>query len=144
MSDEPNEVDGDGSSRQDRSSAFRGPGGTQGGVLEFVGGVALFVLGFYLVLSRVMVFSYFPRWFGDNTFGITMIPFLIGLGMLFFNGKSIVGWVLTGLGLLVIFAAVVASLTFNFQPTSLFHTLLIFGCLAGGLGLMARALRDHG
>jgi len=106
--------------------------------------VALFVLGFYLVLSRVMVFSYFPRWFGDNTFGIMMIPFLIGVGMLFFNGKSIVGWVLTGLGLLVIFAAVVASLTFNFQPTSLFHTLLIFGSLAGGLGLMARALRDHG
>lgn len=131
--------DGDG----DRGVS-RGPGGTSGGALEFVGGMGLFALGFYLVFSRVVVFSYYPRWFGESTFGITMIPFLIGVGMLFFNGKSIVGWVLTGLGLLVILASVIASLTFNFLPTSLFNTLLIFGCLAGGLGLMARALRDHG
>lgn len=129
--------------RDDRSG-FRGPGGTRGGVLEFVCGMALFAIGLYLVLSRVTVFSYFPRWFGDHTVGITLIPFLIGIGMLFFNGKSIVGWVCTGLGMLAILGAVIASLTFNFLPTSLFHTLLIFGCMAGGLGLMARALRDHG
>ncbi len=123
---------------------FRGAGGTPGGVLEFLGGVALFALGLYLVLSRVTVFSYFPRWFGDHTFGITMIPFVAGVGILFFNGRSIVGWACTGLGLLAILGAVVASLTFNFVPTSLVHTLIIFGCMAGGVGLMARAFRDHG
>lgn len=137
-------IENDGSSGGDDRGASRGPGGTSGGVLEFVGGMCLFALGFYLVFSRVVVFSYYPRWFGDSTFGITMIPFLIGVGVLFFNGKSILGWTLTGLGLLVVLASVVASLTFNFLPTSLFNTLLIFGCLAGGLGLMARSLRDHG
>jgi hypothetical protein len=144
MSEGVNGGDRSGASDGSVPGANRGPGGTSGGTLEFVCGLGLFALGFYFVFSRVVVFSYFPRWFGDHTFGITMIPFLIGVGMLFFNGRSIVGWALTGLGLLVIFGAVVASLTINYMPTSLFSTLMIFGCLAGGLGLMARALRDHG
>lgn len=124
--------------------AFRGPGGSSGGIFEFAGGIGLFALGFYLVGSRVTISSYFPRWFGDHTFGITLIPFLIGVGFLFFDGRSIVGWVLSSLGLLAILAGVLTSLSLNFEPTSLFHTLIIFGCIAGGVGLMARAFRDHG
>jgi hypothetical protein len=122
---------------------FRGPGGTPGGILEFVIGLGLLVLGGYLVMSRVMVYSAFPSWFGDHTFGITLLPVLFGIGILFFNGRSILGWVLTAAGLLVIFAGVIASLSIGFQPTNLFNTLIIFGLLAGGIGLLARSLRAH-
>ena len=129
--------------RQERERGFAGPGGTSGGVAEFVVGLGLFLVGAYLVTSRVTVYSGFPRWFGDHTFGITMIPFLLGLGMLFFNGRSILGWVLAGGGLVIIFAGILASLSIAFEPTSLFATLLIFGLMAAGAGLMARALRAH-
>jgi hypothetical protein len=122
---------------------FAGPGGTSGGVLEFVVGFGLFALGAYFVTSRVTVFSGFPQWFGDYTFGITLVPFLIGLGMLFFDGRSILGWVLAGAGLLAILGGVLMSLRITFEPTSLFHTLVIFGLLAAGAGVMARALRSH-
>ncbi len=129
--------------RESEPHRFAGPGGTSGGFLEFFVGLGLFVVGGYLVMSRVTVYSGFPRWLGDHTFGITLIPFLIGLGMLFFNGRSILGWLLAGGGLLVIFAGIIASLSLAFEPTSLFATLVIFGLMAAGAGLMARALRSH-
>ena len=123
---------------------FRGPGGTPGGVLEFVIGIGLVALGGYLVMSRVIVFSGFPAWFGDHTFGITLLPVLFGIGVLFFNGKSILGWALAGLGLLVIFGGVIASLSIAFQPTNLFNVLIIFGLVAGGLGLPPGLLGGFG
>jgi hypothetical protein len=133
----------DDSERDESGRGFPGPGGTSGGVVEFVVGLGLFILGAYLVTNRVTVYSGFPRWFGDHTFGITLIPFLLGLGVLFFDGRSILGWVLAGGGLLVIFAGIIASLSIAFEPTSLFATLVIFGLMAAGAGLMARALRAH-
>jgi hypothetical protein len=129
--------------REGGGRRFAGPGGTAGGAVEFVVGLGLFVVGSYLVMSRVTVYSGFPRWFGDHTFGITLIPFLAGLAMLFFDGRSILGWALAGGGLAVIFAGIIASLSLAFAPTSLFATLVIFGLMAAGAGLMAPALREH-
>lgn len=122
---------------------FAGPGGTSGGVLEFVLGMVLFIAGAYMVMSRVTVWSGFPNWFGANTFGYTLVPFMLGVGMLFFNGRSVLGWILAGGALVAIFAGIVMSLSMSFAPTSLFGALVIFGLLAAGAGLMARALREH-
>jgi hypothetical protein len=36
------------------------------------------------------------------------------------------------------------NLHIYFQPTSLFNTLVMLVLLAGGVGLLARSLRDHG
>lgn len=128
---------------RDDGRGFVGPGGTSGGALEFVVGLGLFALGAYLVISRVTVYSGFPRWFGDSTFGITLIPFLLGIGLLFFDGKSVLGWILSVASLLAILGGVLTSLTIAFAPTSLFHTLVIFGLIAAGFGVIARSLRAH-
>jgi hypothetical protein len=64
--------------------------------------------------------------------------------ILFFNGRSVLGWALTAIGTLIILAGIVANLHLYFQPTSLFDTLLMLGLLAGGLGLIARSLRPQG
>ena len=71
------------------------------------------------------------------------MPLLIGVGVLFFDGKSKIGWILTVGGFLTILAAVLMSLSIHWAPTSLFNTLLMFGLLAGGLGLVARSLRAY-
>jgi hypothetical protein len=68
---------------------------------------------------------------------------LIGIGLLFFSGRNIIGWLLTAGGALFIFAGVIANLHIYFQPTSLFNTMVMLILLAGGLGLIARALRPH-
>ena len=76
-----------------------------------------------------------------NTFGLSLIPFIIGIGFLFYNGKSVTGWLLTIAGLVIILAGILMSLHIYFQPTSLFNTLIMLVLLFGGLGLIIRSLR---
>ena len=78
---------------------------------------------------------------GYNSFGLSLIPFILGVGLLFFNGKSVIGWLLLLAGLVVIGAGILANLRIYFQPTSLFNTLLMLALLAGGIGMIARSLK---
>jgi hypothetical protein len=122
---------------------LRNPGGTSGGLTEFLAGVAMVVAGGYLLTSRVMVTSGGWTLWGYDAFGLSMVPLLVGIGILFFNGRSVLGWLLLFAGAVIILAGIIASLRIWFQPTSLFNTVLILGLLAGGIGLVARALRPH-
>ena len=119
----------------------RGAGGTPGGLGEFFIGLAMAAGGGYLLLNQVTVTSGYWQFGGYNAFGISLIPLLIGIAMLFFNGQSKLGWVLTALGALVILLGIITNLSIFFRPTSLFNTLIILGLLAGGIGLIARSLR---
>jgi multisubunit Na+/H+ antiporter MnhF subunit len=123
---------------------MKGAGGTPGGVETFLAGSAMVVAGGYLLLTRVTVISTGWHFYGYSAFGLSLFPLLIGIGLLFFNGRSIPGWVLTSAGALIIVVGIVANLGIYFQPSSLFDTLLILGLIAGGLGLVARALKAAG
>jgi len=124
--------------------SMKGAGGTTGGVGLFLGGAAMVVAGGYLLLTRVTVASGGWRVWGYNAFGLSLLPLLVGIGVLFYNGKSLVGWGLTFAGSIIIFAGIIANLRIYFQPSSLFDTIMILGLLAGGIGLVARSLRAHG
>jgi hypothetical protein len=102
------------------------------------------VAGGYLLLTRVTVTSGLWQLWGYNAFGLSLVPLLVGIGLLFFDGRSLAGWFLTAAGALIILVGIIANLHVYFRPTSLFDTLLILGLLAGGLGLVARSLRDQG
>jgi hypothetical protein len=121
---------------------MKGAGGTTGGVGMFLGGAAMVVAGGYLLLTRVTVVSGGWRFYGYDAFGLSLVPLLVGIGMLFFNGKSIAGWLLAAAGALIIFVGIIANLHIYFQPSSLFDTLLILTLIAGGIGLVARSLRE--
>ncbi|MEN3331827.1 MAG: hypothetical protein V7641_1192 [Blastocatellia bacterium] len=120
---------------------FKGPGGTPGGVGMFLFGLALAIAGGYLIMNQVQVTSGYWQWWGPNTFGLTLLPLVIGIGLLFFNGKSIAGWLLAGGGAVIIFVGILSNLQIYFQQTSLFNTILMLTLFAAGLGLMARALK---
>jgi hypothetical protein len=120
---------------------MRGAGGTPGGVGTFIAGAVMVVAGGYLLLTRVTVASGGWTLWGYNAFGLSLLPLLVGIGMLFFNGRSIGGWALTGAGAVIIVAGILANLHIYFQSTSLFDTLVILGLLAAGIGLVARSLR---
>jgi uncharacterized protein len=121
----------------------RGAGGTSGGVFEFLLGLAMAIGGGYLFLNQVTVTSSFWTMWGYNAFGLTLLPLLIGIGLLFFNGRSKAGWLLTFGGAVIIVIGIIANLTVFWHSTSLFNTLIIFTLLAGGLGLVARSLKEH-
>ena len=122
----------------------RGAGGTPGGVGTFLLGAAMVVGGGYLLLTRVTVASGGWTLWGYNAFGLSLLPLLVGIGVLFFNGRSLLGWGLTGAGALIIVAGILANLHIYFQATSLYDTLIILGLLAAGIGLVARSLRAQG
>jgi uncharacterized protein len=116
------------------------PGGTPGGVGQFFAGLAMLTAGAYLLLSQVTVTTGWRLW-GFDSFGLALLPLLIGIGVVFFDGRSKLGWLLVFVGAVIIFAGIIANLDIYFRPTSLFNTLAILTLLAGGLGLIARAVR---
>ena len=119
-----------------------GAGGTPGGVGQFFIGLMCAVAGGWLLTNQVQVTSGgFWSFYGVSSFGLSLIPFLVGTGMIFFNGKSVVGWLLLAAGITIIIVGVLANLRIYFQPTSLFNTLMMLGLLAGGIGAMAAALK---
>lgn len=122
----------------------RGAGGTPGGLGEFFLGLVMAIAGAYLIVNRVVVSSSFWSIGGYNTFGLSLIPLIFGIGILFFNGKSVIGWLLLITGIVIIFAGILMNLQMYFQATSLFGTIVMLVLLAGGIGLIFRALAPHG
>jgi predicted membrane channel-forming protein YqfA (hemolysin III family) len=119
----------------------RGAGGTPGGVGTFLIGLVMAVAGAYLLTSQVVVTSGAWTLWGYNSFGLSLLPLLFGVGLLFFSGKSWLGWLLTIAGVVIILAGILMNLSIYFRPTSLFNTVIMLVLLAGGLGLIARSLR---
>lgn len=122
---------------------FNGAGGTPGGIGEFFLGLLLAVAGAYLLTTQVTVSSSHWTMWGYNTFGLSLLPLIFGVGLLFFNGKSIIGWILLFVGVVIIFMGIITNLQIYFQPTSLFNTITMLVLLAGGIGLIARSLISH-
>ena len=130
-----------------KTRKFEGAGGSPGGVGEFFVGLLVAAIGFYLLFSHVQVHSSYWSFMGfggtGRSFGISLIPLLFGIGILFVNGKSVIGWLLSVGGLLFILAGILMNLDIYFQPTTLMNTLIMLFMIAAGLGLIVKGLRPH-
>lgn len=124
-------------------SEIKGAGGTSGGFIEFFLGLGMAVAGAYLLTNQVIVSSSIWSLWGFSSFGLSLVPLIFGIGFLFFNGKSIVGWILLMIGVVIIFAGILMNLHIFFKPTSLFNTIVMLVLLAGGIGLVARGIMPH-
>ncbi|MGQ0642378.1 MAG: hypothetical protein ACT4P6_16645 [Gemmatimonadaceae bacterium] len=78
---------------------------------------------------------------GGTPGGMSLIPLLLGIGLLFFTGRSLFGWLLTGAGAVIILAGIIGNMQIYFRGTSLFDTLLMLGLMAAGIGLVAASLK---
>ena len=68
---------------------------------------------------------------------------LFGFAIVFFNGRSTIGWMLVVGGALFILAGVIMNMHIYFKQESLFNTLLTLVLLVGGLGLIVRAIHPR-
>jgi hypothetical protein len=123
---------------------FRNPGGTPGGTRAFLLGLVMIVVGGYLLLNQVQVHGgyWYFGWLGGygRSFGITLLPLLFGIGILFYDGRSFAGRLLIGIGALVIVTGIIANLDIQFVGTSLFALLVMLVLVVGGVGLVVRAV----
>ncbi len=122
---------------------MKGAGGTPGGAGMFLAGLVMLAAGCYLLLTRVTVTSGIWQLYGMNAFGLSLLPLLVGVGLLFFNGRSTAGRLLTVVGAAIILAGILMNMSIYFRPTSLFDTLVMLVLMAGGLGFIARSLKSQ-
>ncbi|MGL4239723.1 MAG: hypothetical protein ACRCTI_01290 [Beijerinckiaceae bacterium] len=118
-----------------------GAGGTPGGLAQFFIGLGLAAVGAYLLTKQVTVQTGYWTLGGYNAFGLSLVPFMLGVGLLFFDGNSKAGFLLLFVGVLIIAAGIIMNLSIYFQPTSLFNTLMMIGMTAAGIGLLLRGLK---
>lgn len=123
---------------------LRDVGGTPGGFGTFILGLALAVAGGYLLMQQVDVHGGYWAW-GDGTrgrsFGLSLIPLLLGVVILFANGSSVIGKLLVFAGAIIILAGIILNMDIHFRTTSLFNTLMMLVLLMAGIGLIVRSAR---
>ncbi len=114
-------------------------------LLQFLGGLAMLVVGLFILSQKVVVSSGFfgaGIWFGSFHMnnGLIMIPFIIGIVWMFASGGSFLSKVFTGLGVLLIIVSIIISTRIHLIHLSLYEWILILVLIFGGVGLLARVL----
>ena len=127
---------------------MKGAGGTSGGIGQFFIGLIMMSGGFYMLLNAIKVSSSFgmgTRLYGFSginiTSGMVMIPFIFGIGLIFYNSKKILGWILSLGSITALIFGVISSIRFSFASMSSFDLIVILVLSMGGLGLFLRSLK---
>jgi hypothetical protein len=132
---------------------YRGAGGTPGGEGSFIIGLVMMGSGFYLLLRSIDVSNSFSLgtslyqmpmmgYTASITGGMLLIPFIFGIGMIFYNAKNLVGWILAVGAVSAMIIGVLAGLRFSLHSMSLFDLLIILVLAIGGLGLFLSSMRN--
>ena len=130
---------------------MRGAGGSSGGLGTFLVGIIMLIGGVYLLLNSIQVSSNFgAQLYGFSAFGsqmsitsgIIMIPFMLGVGIVFYNSKNVIGWFLAGGSLIALVFGVISSIRFTFSRMSAFDLIVILVLAVGGLGIVLRSFRS--
>jgi len=127
---------------------MRGAGGTDGGIIPYFLGLGMMTGGGYLLLNNIVVapprFGFGQRLYDFGGFPITsgmiFIPFLFGVGLIFYQGRSWLGWGLAAGSILALCFGVIAQTQLIFTRLSAFDLIVILVLIAGGLGIFLRSL----
>jgi predicted membrane channel-forming protein YqfA (hemolysin III family) len=125
-----------------REEHLSSAGRSRGSLSTFLIGAALAAAGGYMLLQQVTVMSHPWRLWGYDSFGLSLVPLLLGVALLFFSSKSGIGWLLIVAGSAIVLAGVIMNIEFFFRPATLFNTLLMLIMLFAGLGLLGRSFRS--
>lgn len=133
-----------------RNTGTRGAGGTSGGLGHFLMGLVMMIAGGYLFLNSIHISHSFGLGYSLYRFGgfgitsgMVLIPFVFGVGMVFYDSKNWIGWLL-GIGsLIMLFFGIISSINFSFAPMSAFELLIILTLMVGGAGLFLSSLKPQ-
>jgi len=131
---------------------MNGAGGSSGGVGRFFIGLIMMCGGFYMLLNAITVttnFGFSSRLYRIEqlgglgiTGGTLMIPLIFGIGLIFYNAKNILGWLLFLGSIVALIFGVISSIRFGIHAMSSFDLIVILVLAIGGLGLFLRSLKS--
>ncbi|SLM27615.1 conserved membrane hypothetical protein [Desulfamplus magnetovallimortis] len=130
-----------------------GAGGTTGGAGRFFLGFIMMCAGFYMLLNAITVRSGFHLGLGIYRFGVMgssfsitsgmiLIPFILGIGMIFYNSKNYIGWAVALGSLASLIFGVISTLRIGFRSMTAFDLIVIIILSFGGTGLFLSSLRE--
>lgn len=130
---------------------LKGAGGTEGGVMRFFIGLAMVISGGFLLLNSINVITPFFGGGGGGrglfmvgnfnvTTGYVLIPFIFGIGMIFFDSNNYIGWFLAGASMLMLLVGVIANLTIVLN-VPLFQLIMMIILFIGGIGLCLNSVK---
>ncbi|WP_341501248.1 hypothetical protein [Gallaecimonas sp. GXIMD4217] len=127
---------------------MRGAGGTQGGLGQFFIGLVMLIAGGYLFLNAIVVTSHFGMGMGlfslggmKVTTGMVLVPFIFGIGLIFYDSRNWLGWLLAGAALVMLGFGIITSVNMSLRRMTAFELIMILVLLVGGLGLFLRSLK---
>ena len=128
----------------------KGAGGTEGGVGQFMMGFLMMCGGGYMLFNAIRVTTDFGMGYSLYRFGggfsissgMIMIPFMFGVGMIFYNSRNVIGWLLSVGSLAALVFGVISSIQFRMASMSAFDLIVILVLLVGGIGLFLRSLHN--
>jgi hypothetical protein len=134
---------------------MNGAGGTEGGTGKFLIGFIMLCVGGYLFFQNINVTSGFGM--GSSlyrtsnmagtgmgmslTTGMVLVPFVFGIGMIFYNAKNVVGWLLSIGSIAALFFGIITTLKFAMRPMTAFEIITILTMFIGGIGLLLSSLK---
>jgi hypothetical protein len=126
---------------------FKNAGGTDGGSMRFLIGLIM-MSGGYLLLPSIIVdpsFGLGSYVFSIGNFlvtrGLVIVPFLFGIGIVFYNSDNKLGWLLLLGSLTALVFGVFANLNIRFTSMSAFDLVVILVLFVGGIGWFLGSLR---
>lgn len=109
--------------------------------IYFLIGIILTSVGLFLLTQQTVVTMNWYHWaFGSFKLasGLILVPFIIGVIVMFFNPKSLIGKIVTIIGIVIIIATIIMSIDIAFKQTSLYNFIVMIGMIAAGSGLLLR------
>ena len=112
-------------------------------LLEFFIGFILLGVGLYMLAQQVDVrMSWYSWHFGSFRLatGMVFIPLIFGVIWQIINNKSKLAKALTILGVVIIVATIIMSVSIVFRTTSMYNYIIILLMISVGTGLLLRVL----
>ncbi|MGB7415429.1 MAG: hypothetical protein WA902_14580 [Thermosynechococcaceae cyanobacterium] len=127
----------------------QGAGGTHGGIGRFFLGLAMMTAGGYLFLSSVKIVNNFSLGYSlyrvgslNLTSGLILVPFIFGIGLIFYNSDNFLGWLLATGSMIMLLFGIIASIDFRLDTMSAFELIVILVLAVGGVGIFLSSLQD--
>lgn len=116
---------------------------TQRSDLQYFGGIGLILFGLFMLFQHIKVTSGLSTLWGwgvGDSIGFTMVPLLLGIGWIFYNSRSVWGWLISAVSIVLIVFTAISGLRMYFAPISMIGLILMLAPMAIGAALTLKGM----